>query len=65
MDLPRVAGYYVGMYAILAIIWILGFGWLGAWAAGQKNRSLKEGLLLALVLGPYGVLVELLLPTKD
>ena len=53
------------MYAILAIIWILGFGWLGAWAAGQKNRSLKEGLLLALVLGPYGVLVELLLPTKD
>jgi hypothetical protein len=44
-----------------------GFGWLcfvglGSWVAMQKNRSEGEGALLALIFGPFGVLIEALLP---
>jgi hypothetical protein len=34
----------------------------GAWLAGQKGRPTAEGVLLAIVLGPVGWFVELLLP---
>lgn len=45
------------------------FGWplsifLAIYVAGEKNRSLFEGLLLALLFGPFGILIVALLPTK-
>lgn len=36
----------------------------GAWIAGQKNRDPIEGAILGGVFGPFGVLIEALLPTK-
>lgn len=45
-----------------------GVGWLlmgvfGGWVASQKNRSGGEGFALGLLFGPFGVLIEALLPT--
>lgn len=40
------------------------FALLNLWIAGEKNRSRTEGFLLGLFLGAFGVLIELLLPTK-
>lgn len=37
---------------------------LGAWIASQKRRSMAEGAALGFLLGPFGVFVELLLPTN-
>lgn len=36
---------------------------LGAFIAKEKNRAAEEGFMLALLFGPFGVLVEALLPT--
>ncbi|RLS37212.1 MAG: hypothetical protein DWH81_11455 [Planctomycetota bacterium] len=41
-------------------VWIV----IGGYVAQQKRRSVKEGALLG-CLGPVGVLIEALLPTKD
>jgi hypothetical protein len=41
------------------------FGGLGAWIAGQKRRSPVEGLILGVVFGPVGAIVEALLPLGD
>lgn len=38
------------------------FGWLGQWVATQCGRGAIEGLLLGMLLGPFGVLIEALLP---
>jgi hypothetical protein len=46
---------FVGIMAVLC-------GGLGAWVATQKRRSASEGLVLGLLFGPLGVLVEALLP---
>jgi len=35
---------------------------LGAWVAAQKARGAAEGFLLGLLFGPFGVLIEALLP---
>jgi hypothetical protein len=35
---------------------------LGAWVASVKGRDSGEGLLLGLLFGPFGVLIEALLP---
>lgn len=40
------------------------FGVLGAWVAGHKRRSGGEGLALGCLLGPFGVIIEALLPTQ-
>jgi hypothetical protein len=51
---------------ILAIVIVLGlilWGPLGSWVAAQKGRGGMEGFLLGAVFGPFGVLVEALLPT--
>ena len=47
---------------------LLLFGWfiwipVGAYVASQKGRSIVEGTILGL-LGPFGAIVEALLPTK-
>ena len=57
------ARYYVGMYAILAILcWALVFGGLGRWIAIQCGRSPAEGFVVCFLFGPFGVIIELLLP---
>jgi hypothetical protein len=38
-------------------------GPLGSWVASQKGRNRGEGFWLGLFLGPFGVLLEALLPT--
>ena len=39
-------------------------GVLGSWVAAEKRRDTSEGFWLGFLLGPFGVLVELLLPVK-
>lgn len=41
---------------------IIVFGGFGFWVAGQRNRDQSEGLILGSVFGPFGVLIEVLLP---
>jgi hypothetical protein len=38
------------------------FSGLGGWVATQKRRDTGEGMVLGLLFGPFGVLVEALLP---
>jgi uncharacterized membrane protein YeaQ/YmgE (transglycosylase-associated protein family) len=49
--------------ALAVVIGIVIFGLLGGWVAGEKHRHEGEGFLLGFFLGPYGVLIEALLPT--
>lgn len=39
------------------------FGCLGGWVASQKGRRPVEGLSLGFLFGPFGVLIESLLPS--
>jgi peptidyl-prolyl cis-trans isomerase A (cyclophilin A) len=48
---------------VSALVSGLVFGALGAWIASEKRRGEGEGLLLGLLFGPFGVLIEALLPT--
>ena len=41
------------------------FGGLGAFIAAQKRREVAEGLIMGLLFGPLGVLIEALLPSVD
>jgi hypothetical protein len=52
---------------LIAILFIVGvvFGLFGGWTASQKNRDAGEGAVLGFLFGPFGVLVEALLPTKE
>jgi hypothetical protein len=47
----------------LALISWLVFGVFGVWVACEKGRNELEGLFLGLFFGPFGVLIEALLPT--
>lgn len=40
------------------------FGFVGIWIATQKNRDSGEGFFLGFLLGPIGLLIEAMLPTK-
>lgn len=51
--------------AALALAGILLWGPLGAWVASQKRRALGEGFVLGAVFGPFGVLIEALLPSAS
>ena len=44
------------------IVWLM-FGFLGRWIASQKGRSKAEGTVLGCVFGPFGCLIEAVLPT--
>jgi hypothetical protein len=44
------------------IAWLV-FAALGAWIASQKGRSEGEGLLLGVLFGPLGAIIEALLPS--
>ncbi len=47
---------------IVIPFWIV-TGFLGAFVAIQKHRTLAEGFAMGLIFGPFGVLIEALLPT--
>ena len=47
----------------LAIAWVAMVG-LGAFIATVKRRPLPEGFILGLIFGPFGCLIEALLPTN-
>lgn len=53
-----VAHYIAGTVAIFVL------GGVGAFIAHQKCRSVVEGIVLGLCLGPLGWIIEALLPTK-
>jgi len=44
------------------IAWVVVFGCLGYWVADQCGRSPNEGLVLGVLFGAFGVLIEALLP---
>ncbi len=48
--------------ALLLILFL--FALLGVYVASEKNRAAVEGFALGCLLGPFGVIVEALLPTK-
>jgi hypothetical protein len=49
---------------ILAMIgvYLLLFSYLGAWVAIQCERSAVEGAVIGVILGPFGLILEALLP---
>ena len=49
-------------YGIGLIVSAVVFGFVGRWVAYHCGRRPKEGFWLGLLLGPFGVLIELLLP---
>lgn len=53
-----------GLVVAAVLAWFV-FGFLGVFIAGQKNRDPGEGFLLALLFGPFGCLIEALLPTLE
>jgi len=58
----------MSLYLVMLLAGLVGglvFAMLGRWVADQKHRDPNEGALLGFLLGPFGVLVELLLPTKE
>lgn len=48
------------LYLLLPLMWLL-----GVYVAGEKGRSGWEGFILALLFGPFGVLIEALLPRRE
>jgi hypothetical protein len=53
-----------GIYLILAILWVASLV-LGAYVAKEKGRTQAEAITLALIFGPFGVLIAALLPTLE
>jgi len=53
------------MMSSVVIAWFVGFTLLGWFVSYQKGRSQFEGWLLAVLLGPIGLLIEALLPLGD
>lgn len=51
----------MGFLIATCVVLLLTAG-LGAWVATQRHRGAGEGLVLGLLFGPFGVLVEALLP---
>lgn len=49
---------------LLILCWVA-FGILGLWIAAQKNRNPAEGLVLGVLFGPLGVIVEATMPSVD
>jgi hypothetical protein len=47
---------------VIAVGVIVGCGLLGGYVAQQKQRSYGEGFLFGALLGPFGLLIEVLLP---
>jgi len=54
----------LGVLLLVGISWLLFIG-LGAYISIQKNRDAGEGVLLAALFGPLGIIVAALLPNKQ
>lgn len=52
-----------GGWVVAAAVVGTAFGVFGGWVASQKGRDVGEGVALGFVLGPFGVLIEALLPS--
>jgi hypothetical protein len=50
--------------AIVIPLWIV-MSFLGGFVAVQKHRAIAEGFVMGLLFGPFGVLVEALLPNES
>lgn len=66
--MPPFGEYLVGVVLSVVILAVVAaifavFPLTGAYVATQKGRPTSEGAILGLILGPFGVLIELLLPT--
>jgi hypothetical protein len=46
---------------VIGVVWLI-FAGLGSWIASQKRRDGGEGFLLGLLFGPFGCLIEAVLP---
>ncbi|MDR3582532.1 MAG: hypothetical protein P4L67_04635 [Candidatus Pacebacteria bacterium] len=57
----------LGLLVVLgiAVVVLSVFPLLGAYVAKQKGRSTTEGAVFGFLLGPFGVLIELMLPTIE
>lgn len=53
------AGMELIIFTLVVSITCGGIGW---WIASQTGRDTNEGFLLGMLLGPFGLLVALLLP---
>jgi len=49
-------------FHFLVVIWLALMG-LGALVANQKRRPIEEGLILTVIFGPLGILIETLVPS--
>lgn len=47
---------------IIICVYLLLFSFLGAWVAIQCERSVVEGAVIGVILGPFGLILEALLP---
>lgn len=47
-------------FFLLPLMWLLGI-----YVAGERGRSGWEGFILAFLFGPFGVLIEALLPRRE
>lgn len=56
-------GFDVEGFIFLCLVGWIVFAGFGAWIAAQKNREQGEGMALGCLFGPFGVLIEALLPT--
>ena len=53
------------MWLVAALVVLVMLAGLGGWVAIQRNRAPTEGLILGLLYGPLGVIVEALLPVGE
>lgn len=52
----------MGLVAVAVLLGVFVWGPLGMWVAIQKAREAGEGYLLGLIFGPFGILIEAMLP---
>jgi hypothetical protein len=52
------------MSPLIVLVWLVAAG-LTAWVAKQKGRSVTEGVVLGLLIGLIGLVIELCLPAKQ
>lgn len=57
--------YWLVLWLIGAAVALTVCGALGAYVAAQKGREPVEGLVFGVLLGPLGVIVAGLMPTRD
>jgi hypothetical protein len=50
-------------FTTVVVVGAIVCGLLGSWVASQKRRGGGEGCLLGFLFGPFGVLIEAILPT--